>query len=268
MKNSMQNDPYRFIIVAFAFWMLTGCYSRTEGCLDTYASNYDVSVDDSCPNCCEYPFLKLVVLNRYGDSLYAQGDTLINQFGQQYIILALRYYVSHFRLFQSGNELTVKETIQNDISGYSIPDDIKILKEDNTNQNIGMVRTYGKFDSLQFTMGISDEFLENSFTNLPANHVLQKLYRLNDAAGNQASVIVKYRVLTPIDTTINIAISPSFKLQYTIRDSLNITQPGRPITGKVIADHKKLMDNIDLISPIEQIKNRLEENLSNLLIVK
>ena len=264
----MQIDPSRYIIIALAVWMLTGCYSRTEGCLDTYGSNYDVSVDDSCPNCCEYPFLKLVVLNRFGDSLYVQGDTLTNQFGQQYIILGLRYYVSHFRLFQSGNELAIKETIQNDISGYSIPDDIKISKETDTNLNIGMIRTYGKFDSLQFTMGISDEFLDNSFTNLPVNHVLQKLYRLNDADGNQASVIVKYRLLTPIDTTINITINPSFKIQYTIRDSLNITQPGRPITGKVIADYKKLMDNIDLIAPSDQIKDRLVKNLSNLLIVK
>lgn len=268
MTNSSQIHPSRFIIVVLAIWILTGCYTRTEGCLDTYASNYDVSVDDSCPNCCEYPFLKLVVLDRYGDSLYVQGDTLINQFGQQYIILGLRYYVSHFRLFQSGNELAVKETIQNDITGYNIPDDIKISKEDNANLNIGMIRTYGKFDSLQFTMGISDEFLQNSFKNLPASHVLQKLYRLNDSAGNQASAIVKYRVFAPIDTTINIAISPSFKLQYTIQDSLNITQPGRTIVGKVKADYKKLMDNIDLSAPSEQIKEKLVENLSNLLIVK
>ena len=206
--------------------------------------------------------------NFYGDSIYRRGDTLTNQWGQQFIILGLKYYVSHFRLFQDGMELAVREVIQSAETGEIIPDDIKIATDNEPLVKTGTIRTFGKFDSLQFTMGISGEFAQNSFISLPVGHALLNNYRLNDASGDQTSAILRIKVLQPVDTTLSIFVAPDFKIDYTIRDSIFISRPGRPINAKISADYKVLLDDVDLLESYEKIRIRVTDNLRLLLTVK
>lgn len=264
----MSSDVLKFIPIILLTGILAGCYSRTEGCLDSFAANFDVSSDDACSTCCVYPSLILSIQNRYGDSAFHQNDTLINRFGQKYIILGMRYYMSDFSLYQNNNDLTVREVIQNKLTGEIIPDEIKIAKSDESGIKCGTVRTYGSFDSIRFVMGIDGKFLEEGLTTLPAGHVLEKQNRINDAQGNMAAAGIRCKVLTPVDTIINIFISTDFKLQYTIRDSISETRQGQPITGKIIADYQQLLDDVDLLAPYIEIRNKVTENCRRFLIVR
>ncbi len=267
MMNCMVKSYTKYLFILVIVWIISGCYSRKEGCLDIYAANYDVSSDDQCANCCQYPALKLNFLRLFGDSTYFQGDTLINQYGQKYIILGFKYYMSHFRLFQAGNPITVREAIQNSINGSIIPDDIKIALDGDPNLNIGTIRAFGKFDSLQFTLGITDDYLKDGWTILPNGHVLNTANRLNDPQGNLSSAILKFKLLAAKDTTISVSVSPAFKIKYTLQDSISITEPGLPVTGKLIADYKTLLDNVDLTAPTDTLKSHLTKNLAQFLKV-
>lgn len=264
----MGNNSIKFLFAIVIVWLLNGCYSKKEGCLDPYASNYDVSADDACFNCCEYPFLRIKTQNHYGDSTYYRGDTLTNQLGQQFLIIGFKYYMSHFRLFQEGKALTVRRVLENRITNEIIPDDICIGGDNELYTNVGTIKTYGKFDSLQFSFGISPEFVDETLYQLPEKHVLLKNVRLNDSDGNLASAVLKYRLITPVDTTITIAISSDFLLNLTLRDSINITQPGQIIEARVHADYQKILDDVDLTAPNEQIRSLLRERLTSFLLVK
>ncbi len=264
----MVNNWSRIALVVFVNILIYSCYTRKDGCLDTYAANYDAGADDHCVQCCTYPELRLNSSNFYGDSIYRRGDTLTNQLGQQFILLGLRYYVSQFRLFQDGTEQTVTEAIQIVETGEIIPDDIKITADNESLVKAGTIRTFGKFDSLQFTMGISEDFANNSFVNLPVGHALLNNYRLNDASGEQASAILRVKVLQPVDTTLSIYIAPDFRMDYTIRDSILTSIPGRPINAKITANYKVLLDDVDLMGSYDQIRILVTDNLRFLLNVR
>lgn len=262
----MLNNLLRCTVLLTFIWSVFGCYSRNEGCLDIYATNYEVNADEKCEMCCQYPALQLFQERFVGDSLYFQGDTLENQFGQHYVILGFRYYLSNFRIFQAGNELIVREVIQNTMTNEIIPDDIKIVSDMDANVNIGTIRTYGKFDSLQFVLGITPPFL-NYDLNLPNGHVLTNLGRLNDASAELAGAALKIKYLSMQDTTFTVFLPPTFQYPYTIIDSLNMTKPGQAIVGKIKIDYKKMLEDVDLTLPYESIKTKLANNLPLLITV-
>ena len=255
-----------FLLIVSA---MISCYTRTEGCLDALASNYDVSSDDECIDCCTYPQLILYLDHMVGDSVFSSKDTLTNILGQQYRIVDIKYYFSGFLLSSATNGNTpVIESISNVDNSIVLPDDIKICKLSDDSISFGTVRDYGIFNGVQFHLGLSDTIINTSFSDLPRTHTLQPLYSLRNA--NDELVNVAIRIQRKIDTfeILNFYFnSPDLYKTLTI-DSTITTTKGRNFAFRIKADYMQLCDSVNLTMTYDSIENRLLQNIPRMIIVK
>jgi hypothetical protein len=257
-------SKYLFVL-GMVLWL--SCYTRKEGCLDTLAANFDVSADDACTNCCVYPKLVLVV-----DPILKNGksDTLSNTLGQKFVIQDVRFYVSDFTLFQKQNSIKINEVIGTLNNALIINNDMKILRSADSLLEIGSIKTFGKFDSLSFCLGLKEDVLNNSFVNLPTNHVLSENGKLQNSDRQTALMTLRFKRIMEKDSIFNITILHNNKWKYVIRDSENVntTVKGESVKCKIQADYRKLFQNVNLRSTNDSISKAIELNLNTFLFVK
>lgn len=268
--------PKYFII--FMVIILAGCYTRKEGCLETLASNYDVTADDACTSCCTYPKL---ILNIEGFRKIEQiNDVLTNEKGQKYNIQDIRLYISEFLLFQRTEQIKINEVIGTANNAVVNRNDMKIVRSADASIDIGTVKAFGKFDSLVFYMGLTKSVLENTFINLPTSHVLSTASKLSDAQGETAILTMRYKYKSPTqkDSIHNIVILhkdvDNSKWKYVVKDSINlkfkdkISSKGENIEAKINADYTKILHNVDLESPKDTILKKVALNIRSIFDVK
>ena len=254
------------IILALLF--LESCYSPQDGCLDTQASNYAINADRSCENCCQYPELVFKMVHTMQDSSFDATDTFVNNLGQRYSILDVRFYLSGFLLKQQASDLKVREVITPSNTNLDITDDVVLWRSVDDEAVIGTVKAHGLFKGLYFNVGIDSAMLLNNYDNIQAGHPLSKEGKLKDIAGIPAWFYIKYVYYRPEPDIITLYITKPFpKFPYTI-DSLVQTTKGSPISYSIKADYSQLLHPVDLNNSVDNIKNAVLGNLSELLIVK
>ncbi|MBI5915806.1 MAG: hypothetical protein HY842_10540 [Bacteroidetes bacterium] len=166
--------------------LAAGCYEPQEGCLDIEATNYEVSADDPCGECCKYPTLTLavqhqVVLPTQLDTFYSfkysthypsPFDT--NHFFE---VGRSRFFISDLKLVRSdGTAIGVQDSIW-----LPLVSDDSVWVEDNFAKAdrdifqpsaIGEIRTDGMFTQVSFTLGLSALALQTDPDSLPSGHPL------------------------------------------------------------------------------------------------
>lgn len=244
----------------FLLVILTSCFDRKEGCLDTLASNYDVSAFDACEDCCTFPNLVFRFNHRAGDSLLRTQDTLINDLGQLYNILEVRFYVSEVELFQNGSALRVKNALTNSSDSLLLPDDIKIARSNIRDLTIGEFVSFGNFEKVSFRLGVEESILRDSFVNLPSTHPLTERNKIRDANGNLFQMSVRYTLLNP-DTLRTIWID-SFpqNLIFEIEQPV-VTRKGENILFDIKANYLPLFQTINLASDTPLIKSAMTQEV-------
>lgn len=243
--------------------LAVSCYTRKEGCLDTLAANFDVTADDPCGQCCIFPSLSLEVTHNAGDTLLNTKAIYTNQLNQKYQILDIRYYLSGFVLSPAGQpNVRIREVIQNNTGSVIEYNDMHICRIADKVIKVGTVRSFGRFDTLSFDLGLSDKVLSNEFTGLPSDHVLLKNNRLNDEAGNIVFATLKYVHVKPDKRdTINLSFGASSD-RFDIRvDSTLVTQKGSHIIYRLKTDYLKILIDADLDKSPENIKTTAGKNL-------
>ncbi len=175
--------PSNFIPFLF---LLAGCYEPTEGCLDIEATNYDVSADDSCLDCCTYPSLNLlfqhqVVLATQPDTSFAlkYGTRYPSPFDTNHFfyIDRGRFFVSDLKLIrENGEELGVTDSFWLPLlNGDSVYLENNFSKHDRDifkAATIGSIRTSGLFSGVKFTLGLTPTVRQALVDTLPAGHPL------------------------------------------------------------------------------------------------
>ena len=142
------------------FLCFTACKDPIEGCTDVEATNYDVSADKSCEDCCTYPQLSLEVAHRY-DTLSFSYDSIYNLFGSnQSQFLKVIFYLSDFRLVNATESLETIETIDLNIVNSGVEnfkDDFTLVSRSisGINYDVGEIRGSGTFDTLKFSVGLA-----------------------------------------------------------------------------------------------------------------
>ncbi len=261
--------PFFLVYGIFVIVIIISCYTRKDACLDTYATNFDVSADDQCSDgCCTYPILTLEIDKKAGDSTFKINDTLVNSFSQKFRIIDLRCYFSDFSLYQNqGNKIKTTESISNSDNSVVVPDDIKIWRWADESFSPGTVRTFGNIDSLVFYLGLSSIITNTTFANLPSGHALLSENTLKDDKGNIAFMTLRCaRYLSKTDT-INLSISKTNN-PYKFRISKSfVTKKGDNITYKLKADYLTLMKNVDLKLSLSDIESNIRNNISSFITV-
>ena len=169
------------------FLLTSACYENIEGCLELEATNFDVSADKACEDCCQFPKLRLNILHRikdpvrdtfYNFPLNAKVTTDTPPF---FYVGDLRYYLSDIQLIRDDGSLRsvedeVKAT-QFDSNGGStsmiIPNNFALInRRTPTTTSIGTLRSQGSFTGLQFKVGVPVEANQSEPSSFPSNHPL------------------------------------------------------------------------------------------------
>lgn len=251
------------LIFTLAVLLQMSCYVRKEGCLDTLASNFDVTADDGCSDCCTYPALQLNIKHMAGDSLLDIRKIYTNNLGQNYQLLDIRYYLSGFTLIRPDQSTTrIIEVIYNEDQSVIQHNDMHICRITDNTLTAGTVKAFGQFDRLLLNMGLSDTLLNTSFTELPSNHVLLKANKLKDAAGNTTFATLRYvRIKQERRDTVNLNFGDSTDRFYMNIDSTVITRKGENIIYNLKNDYKQLFMNVNLDTLPAVIKKAMTPNL-------
>ncbi len=106
MKQNNPNRLYNHLLWIIIFISL-GCYEPTEGCLEVWATNYDVLADNLCDDCCTPPELRVRIQYVLADdsTQYRFGDTL-RLADESYVTLhSANVMLSHFEVTNQGDLL-------------------------------------------------------------------------------------------------------------------------------------------------------------------
>lgn len=161
------------ILVVF---VASGCYEEQEGCLDVLSSNFDVSADLECSNCCNYPSLNLTL--QY--PIPPLDSALQDVNGYSFVVEKLSFYLANVRLLDdSESEFTLREKVS-----YNIEEDGTISEVEVVNNfllanavlpktvRLGTFQAGGPFAQLTIEMKIPDSLGQALDDSFDFNHPL------------------------------------------------------------------------------------------------
>lgn len=229
--------PVEWLSVLLLALTLAACYQPREGCLDVAAKNYAVDADRPCPDCCQYPAIKVDFLHKviigadtfnlsYNDSVYYDAA------GNAFRISDIQYYFSDFRMLRSdGRTVGVEDTLevaipQADGSTVSevVEDNFLLINPRNFGvRNLGTMRENEQFSGIRFSIGVPDPANLADTLGLPGGHPLEAadMY-LGPGAGRIFNRIQFYRIENQSDT---------------IRTSIEISMPENLLGIDLPADY-------------------------------
>lgn len=158
-----------FVFVVLTALFLSSCFEPQEGCFDFNATNYDVTADDPCSDCCNYPNLTvafrhlIIPPNDPDTTLFFQYNayypSVVNSL-DTFTIERIRYFLSDIRLVRpDGEEVRVQDSIDVEINSNNLRLEDNYAKVDRDifqPINVGTIITQGQFSSIRFNVGLDD----------------------------------------------------------------------------------------------------------------
>lgn len=152
-----------FVMFFLTICVIASCYEPKEGCIDSYASNYDVSADDMCEDCCKYPNLSLSVYDHYNNEDISSSDTLYNIYGERFRLDALMYVLSDIHL---NDSLRVRE--RKTYGSIDVSNDIFIAGTSTFKNTVGTMIVKDSITSLRIVQGLPTPVIEASVPSTDA----------------------------------------------------------------------------------------------------
>jgi hypothetical protein len=121
------------------------------------ASNYDVSSDDSCDDCCNYPTISLGIKHLWNDTTYRFGDTLTDQNGNGFILLDQKLMMSKFMYETTdGNVIEKIGSLAFTIDGeeVSFDNDYTLILKNQSSVSIQNYRAEGVLKKYTLQLGL------------------------------------------------------------------------------------------------------------------
>lgn len=234
---------HQFILVFILGVSLVSCYEREEACLDELATNFTISADDACDECCTYPSVGFQISHFLGIDRWGPDSIITNDFGQEMKMRQSLVYLSDFKLYKTdGGTLEVgEESEYEDLDGNSITlkeDHILIDQNDNF-MSIGTIRENGTIDSISCNIGI-----HHNYISLDENELLFKSDSLYES--EQYFDMVFYLQIGPLlEDDISVRIRNVFDNKM---DSESVT-----ITEKLERTSLGLIMQIDYLEILKKI---------------
>jgi hypothetical protein len=187
--------------------LFQSCITRTPGCLDLDATNFDLDADKACDDCCTYPSLVLSLSQKIEGNNFNASDTFrdINQ--QPYFIKDIAFMVSDWKLISSDQEMILVDSTLVDCNGTPvyISQDIAVVSHQQFQYNLGTLRQSGNIERVMFKVGV-DPLLsctdEESTTIPAALRSTSPLYDPSTDSYHAIRIIIQRDVLLPDTDTL------------------------------------------------------------------
>ncbi|MEM8523242.1 MAG: MbnP family protein [Bacteroidota bacterium] len=271
-----------FIALLFMVVSLQACYENIEGCLDVNATNFSVTADRECEDCCTYPLLRLAVQHAYSD---IEKDTSYRfNLNEVYTldsisffaITDLRYYLSEIKLIRENEDrVDIEEKVDifvlngTDTVPDNTQDNFALINRSNiTPSQIGTFRENGRFVGIEFKFGLSNfdrtifpQFLERSHPLAFGSDSL--MYDLE----KESYLVTRFdlaRDTLPIEndtTTIQILAKDYFQ-QVELDFDFQV-DVGFNTTIALQVDYRRWLEGVDVKTDLpEEIINKIKANIA------
>lgn len=260
----------------------SGCYEPTEGCLDVRAANFAFDADDACSDCCEFPDLRIELLNRWSgpdttvefqsDSVYIDGQ------GNAFQIDRIRFFWSDIALLLSnGSSLQPQETIsfdyllESDTLSTTITDDFALFRIESatSTDQLGTVQTSGTVSGLQFRFGLDEPansaLIETVPNSVPFSSDNATLY-FNPEQGYAAIRVELFRDtsaadLSPLSLTIFPDELPDQPLILPLSSVVTLSE-GQDVRAEVTIDYAAWFGQADVRGDTTLLKQQIVDRLA------
>lgn len=226
--------------------LLSSACQREEGCLDSSATNYDVSADLDC--CCEYPNLELRIFRVAGTETFSVDSVYQDAGGDGFQIADTRFYISDFHLVRDdGTEVGITDSIfieKLDNSNEVFEDNFARINPDANLYEIGQIQTQGNFSKISFVLGLVPDVNHSNPDNYAGDHPLaiqSDSLHINQQEGYKFNVM---DITTFNDTTTYFVSSDPNSVQVEIDYDLTVLK-AFDVEVQIDVDLTGLLENVD-----------------------
>lgn len=243
-----------WIAILIVGWVGYSCEEYQEGCMDAAATNYRAS--NQIPCCCEYPNIVFQTTLTSDGSTSAFTDTFVNEMGQRFLIGDLRFMASDITLSDSLDRVF---TPVDTFGSYETAPDLMAVDVLNLNSTGGNFMANGRFDRMNFNIGIPGQLETKVPRDFPLEHPLRDsaFYDFTDHEWHVflASVEVVGQGVIPVQLTKN-----EWPVPVVIEGDWE-KRRGGDLTVNFKVNVDKLFGNLDFTQPLETLRQEVSQNL-------
>ena len=248
----MKKNSLKFLIFTLIICATISCYEPNEACLDFYASNYELSADSDCDDCCEFPDLIMQFSHRFDSIAFEANDTIIDDFGNAFSFREFGFLISNIELIDdAGASHFIEDSILISSGGSSsyYKNDFDLVATGTSSYNIGIIKIAEPIDRIKFTLGVEIDDID--FTNLDSEFVLNQL----DETYVDEEQFIPWNLKIERDTISSmihiIQADVTDKRAIEISKELNSVL-GSDIRVPINIEYRKLLEGVNMSSSTDQ----------------
>jgi hypothetical protein len=192
----IKSNLYFFVFLSVL--SLFSCYEEKEGCLDIFASNYDVSADFACMECCDYPTASLDLSHTFNNEPYKLNDSIANNINSYFKVISQKIFISDIFIFDGKEKIDfiINETYTfNDGKKEKKPKNYTLIDANSKINPFANIRYSGKCDSIELRLGMSDYYDDIKKNVIPSSY---EIAPQSDMIVNDKFASMKFTILTGI----------------------------------------------------------------------
>lgn len=251
-----------FFVVFAILVQCTACYSPEEGCTDPESTNYNITADDLCEDCCVYPELDMSIFHEQLDTTFDLLDTITNDLGQSISLVDFVYLLSDFEVETLEVTAKIRERITLTVGEgtESVIDDVIRVDRDGFTFNLGTIIFDGNTEFLSFKVGLTDVLNENRFASEMEDHALTNDPDSLFQSDSGTYVFQRLKVAQGVDflDTVIYDIDTAVDVKFSL---LFISNRGEDKTIIIEAQYDQWFTGVDFTSMSkEEIEAKIAEN--------
>ena len=265
--------------IAFSLMIcsLVACAEAEEGCLDAAATNFSVSADGPCLDCCTFPVLRADFAHQW---ITIEDDTTNFRYDSAYTIAPsdqvhfqfqrIKLYIAQLHLFNGTDSVLVSDTITLTLGSGSeidVEDNFGLVDRDIFDDiELGSFRAPGDYDGISFWLGIPTDFQSVDPTLVPGDHPLRiQSDSLNweEGLGYISNKVVFFRdTITGSDSTVINVIEPVY-LKFDLSETITVAG-GFDVVLEFDIFYNRWFGNLNMATAtVADIGQQIVSNLSN-----
>ncbi len=262
-KINLKQGVLLFLLIS----ILTSCYTESEGCLDRFSLNYDITADNNCDDCCTYPTLSLELNQFFFEDKSMRFDDSLTVDSQYYFkILDFSCYLTNLTISPYQGEYIILDSLE--CGSSKIANSHMLIKDRLTRYNLHSTKSDMLFDSINFRIGKPNVFSLDKFANTSLDHVFSNENALieNDNLCSFKMTITKGADLMDTLSITSCDLDIPLSLKYSQAQEITI---GNNFTVQLSLDYAELFDSVNYNTiDSAMLELMIRQNISNAFYVE